>query len=75
MLSVLAILFSMLQRLYHLAAAHSIFVTGLEFASSETPKSLVGSNVDFTLFSISCDNLVKVHQQESRSKNIYDSLF
>lgn len=62
--------FFVLQRLYHLAGAHSIFVTGLEFASSETPVSVVGSNADFTLFSISADNQVKLHQQEARSKNV-----
>jgi prolactin regulatory element-binding protein len=56
-----------LQRIYHMSEVHRIFVTGLEFVTSDASQAVIGQNVDFTLFSISADSQVKVHQQDSRS--------
>lgn len=53
-----------LQRLYHTPHAHNIFVTGLEFSPSSSLAVAVTGHKDFTLFSISADNYIKVHQQE-----------
>ncbi|ESN99626.1 hypothetical protein HELRODRAFT_113705 [Helobdella robusta] len=57
-----------LQRLYHVASAHNIFVTGLEFAPHATSnRSGSGVENEFTLFSISADNHIKLHQQAYES--------
>ena len=60
-----------LQRLYHLKAAHGIFVTGLEFAPTTKLCQAVTGNHEFTVFSISADNQVKIHQQPSRSEYLF----
>ena len=57
------------QRLYHLKEAHSIFVTGLEFAPQEDTTRLVTGGFEFSLLSISADNQVKIHQQSPQSKS------
>ncbi|XP_064617266.1 prolactin regulatory element-binding protein-like [Liolophura sinensis] len=55
-----------LQRLYHIKAAHGIFVTGLEFMpSSEGSRQITGGQ-DLTLLSISADNTIKIHQVAAR---------
>ncbi|KAK6165624.1 hypothetical protein SNE40_022517 [Patella caerulea] len=55
-----------LQKLYCLKAAHSIFVTGLEFMpNSENCQALTGGK-DFTLLSVSADNTIKLHQVSPR---------
>ena len=56
-----------MQRLYHLSEAHRIFVTGLEFVPDTDTARIVTGDYDFTLFSISADNQIKVHQQEKQS--------
>ena len=58
----------LLQPLYHLREAHAIFVTGLEFAPQKSATMAITGNHDFTLFSISADNQVKMHQEAPRSK-------
>lgn len=59
----------MLQRLYHVNEAHSIFVTGVEFLpTSEMAKAITG-NQEFNLLSISADNTVRLHQDPERSKH------
>ena len=60
---------TLLQRLYHVSGAHNIFVTGLEF-SLKSPLAIAG-HMDFTLFSVSADNYIKVHQQEPEGSCLF----
>ena len=56
------------QKLYSVTAAHQIFVTGLDFANSSSACKAVTGNTDFSLFSISADNTVKIHQVAPRGR-------
>ncbi|CAG2166269.1 unnamed protein product [Oppiella nova] len=59
-----------LQRVYHLSAAHNIFVTGVEFLkSSVAAQQLTGGN-DASLVSVSVDNHIVVHQIPKRGSEL-----
>jgi hypothetical protein len=51
-------------------SAHSIFVTSLEFApSTESCSALLGGS-EFSVFSVSADCTVLLHQQPARGKTL-----
>ncbi|GAB6028971.1 hypothetical protein CHUAL_004765 [Chamberlinius hualienensis] len=50
-----------LQRIYHVEAAHSIFITGLEFLPNSDNALQVVGNQDSSLVSISVDNQIQIH--------------
>lgn len=56
------------QKVYEVKQVHGIFVTGLDFAASSATSQAITGNHDFTVFSISADNQVKMHQLTARSK-------
>ncbi|KAK2174544.1 hypothetical protein NP493_791g00016 [Ridgeia piscesae] len=56
-----------LQKVYEVKQVHSIFVTGLDFAPSSATSRAITGNHDFTVFSISADNQVKMHQLAARA--------
>ncbi|XP_054165885.1 prolactin regulatory element-binding protein-like [Oppia nitens] len=56
-----------LQRVYHLSAAHNIFVTAVEFLkSTEATQQLTGGN-EASLVSVSVDNHIVVHHIPKRA--------
>ncbi|KAK2164175.1 hypothetical protein LSH36_68g16123 [Paralvinella palmiformis] len=57
-----------LQKLYHLSKVHKIFVTGLSFAHSTEKALAITGNHDTTLFSISADNQIKMHQVAAQQR-------
>lgn len=65
-MTVIWLLLTCFQRLYHIPEAHRIFVTGLEFMPDTSTARTVTGDFDFTLLSISADNQVKLHQQEKQ---------
>jgi len=56
-----------LQRVYHLANAHNLFVTGVEFLKSCVETEQLTGGYDAALLSISVDNHIVVHEIPKRA--------